>query len=63
MSKLQALLLLWPPVPCAVFVAMTDWIASFGSTKLTFVACVIFVYAVFAPLLIEALWPKKRGAT
>jgi hypothetical protein len=62
MSKLQALQFLWPPVACAIFFSLFDWIASFHSPSVNFAACMIFIYVVFLPALIEVLWPKKRGA-
>lgn len=62
MSKLAALQLLWPPVASAIFFSLFDWIASFGSRKFSFIACIIYIYVLFAPALIEVLWPKKRGA-
>ena len=62
MNKLQALQLLWPLVPGAIFVSLIDWITSLQSGAVTFLAFTVFVYVLFAPLLIELLWPKKRGS-
>ena len=62
MSKLALAQILWPPVPSVIFVSLFDWVTAFGSVTVTATAFFIYVYAVFAPALIEVFLVNSRGA-
>lgn len=59
MNRLAVLQIIWPPVPSVIFVMLFDWLASFESMTVTFVAFMALVYVMFAPALIFIFWPKK----
>ena len=61
MSTLALAQILWPPVPSVIFVSIFDWITGFGSAPVTSTAFFIYVYAVFAPALIEVFRTKSGG--
>ena len=59
MNRLATLQIIWPPVPSLIFVLLFDWLASFDSMAVTFAACMILTYVMFAPALVFIFWPKK----